>query len=59
MHIYAAVQQSVANGEDSEWDDEESSDEDPDDACELDGGLDDEHEALEEIVLNRCTEGND
>ncbi len=58
MQIYSAVQQSVANGEDTEWD-EESGGEDPEDACEMEGSLDDEHEALEEFVLNRSAEGND
>ena len=58
MHIYSAVQQSVANGEDSEWDDEFDGD-DPDDACHVEGSVDDEHDALEELALKRFTDGSD
>ncbi len=58
MHIYSAVQQSVANGEDSEWDDEFGGD-DLEDTCHVEGAIDDEQDALEEFALKRFTDESD
>jgi len=58
MYMYSVVQQSVANGEDEEWD-EASDDDDPDEASDLAGVIDEEHEALEELEVREIRQQDD
>lgn len=51
MYMYSAVQQSVANGEDADWDEDTSIDHDEADPSDLIGVIDEEQQALGDLSL--------